>query len=242
MITTVVVEYGPVAMETKQYEGETLRYLAVEPDGYLPDRRYPMVILLHGFGSHMGDIAGLSPAIDADGYVYACPNAPMPLSLEYGGIGFAWTAVGEEGGDSAGLSAEEKLAAFVQEAMDQYHVRAGQAVLGGFSQGGMMTYRLGLTKPDLFRGITVLSGRVPDPKRLLTRLPDSRGQAIFITHGTADTLIPVEEGRQARRLLEAKGYAPEYREYEMAHEVTQEVIADLSRWIRSVLPPADEPA
>ena len=50
-------------MEAKEHKGKTLKYLAIEPDGYDPNRRYPMIILLHGFGAHMGDLAGLTPAI-----------------------------------------------------------------------------------------------------------------------------------------------------------------------------------
>ena len=42
-------------------------------------RSYPMIILLHGFGAHMGDLASLAPAIDPTGYVYIFPNAPIPF-------------------------------------------------------------------------------------------------------------------------------------------------------------------
>jgi phospholipase/carboxylesterase len=51
-------------------------------------------------------------------------------------------------------------------------------------------------------------------------------------------VIPVEDGRAARQLLETEGYSPEYYEYRMAHEITAEVIADLTRWLRRILPPA----
>lgn len=78
-------------MQTKRYEGSTLQYLAIEPDGYDPARKYPMIILLHGFGAHMGDLAGLAPAIDAAGYVYICPNAPIPFQIGPSMTGFGWT-------------------------------------------------------------------------------------------------------------------------------------------------------
>ena len=54
-------------------------------------------IMLHGFGANMQDLAGLAPAIESEGYVYACPNAPIPFNL-----GLGQEAAGVTGG--AGVS------------------------------------------------------------------------------------------------------------------------------------------
>ena len=225
-------------MRITEEQGRTLRYLVVEPDGFQPDTRYPMVVLLHGFGSNMQDLAGLCPAIGGDGYLFALPNAPMAIQTGYGSVGYAWHPPDEsDGGEQAERSAE-LLAGFFEEVLDEYRVAAGEAVLGGFSQGGMMTYRCGLTSPDLFRGLAALSAKVLGPDSLRTRLPVSRAQRVFISHGTADTMISVEDGRESRRLLETWGYKTDYREYEMGHEINQDVLADLVHWLREVLPPA----
>ena len=224
-------------MQVREYEGKALRYLAVEPDDYQPDRRYPMVILLHGFGSHMGDLTGLCPAIDKRGYLYAFPNAPIPLQVGYGEVGYGWVYPPESDQNRETQHSAENLASFFEEVMGQYRVEPGQAVLGGFSQGGMMTYLCGLPNPHLFLGLAALSARIPDPDALRSRLPASRAQPVFIAHGTGDTVIPLEYGQRSRRFLETCGYEPEYREYEMGHEITQNVIEDLAGWVRRVLPP-----
>ena len=49
-------------------------------------------------------------------------------------------------------------------------------------------------------------------------------------------MIPVDDGRESRRLLQEWGYAPAYHEYDMAHEIRQEVIDDLVEWLRAVTP------
>jgi len=77
-------------MEAKRYQGKSLLYLTVHPDGYNPEMDYPMIILLHGFGANMMDLAGLSPAIDREGYIYACPNAPLPFQIGPGTVGYGW--------------------------------------------------------------------------------------------------------------------------------------------------------
>ena len=225
-------------MRVKEEDGRTLRYLVVEPDGFQPSTRYPMVVLLHGFGSHMRDLAGLCPALSSGGYVFALPNAPVPIQVGYGAVGYAWHAPAETGGSEQAERSEELLAGFFQDVLDEYHVEPGQAVLGGFSQGGMMAYRCGLTRPELFGRVVALSARVPEPDILRTRLPVSRTQGLFISHGTADTMISLEEGRESRRFLEAEGYRPEYHEYDMGHEINQDVLGDLAGWLREVLPPA----
>ena len=228
-------------MEVKEHEGKALRYIVLEPEGYDRYRPYPLVILLHGFGSNMSDLVGLGPAIGERDFLYAFPNAPIEFSVGPGAVGYAWAAPPDASREQSTEEAQGKLDAFFEEVVDRYEVELGRVVLGGFSQGGMMTYNWGLPNPQLFHGLAVLSGKLPDPDALQARLPPGRDQAVFIAHGTLDTMIPVEEGRLSRRSLEAHGYAPKYHEHEMAHEITQEVVAELARWIHDVLRRADGP-
>ncbi len=225
-------------MEVRECQGKTLRYLVIEPDGYVPGRRYPMVVLLHGFGAHMGDLAALCPLIDQQGYIYVCPNAPLPVAVGFGMTGYAWTPPRGSGTPEDAQRAEEALASLVDEVMDRYGVDPGQVALGGFSQGGMMTYRLGLPTPEVFRGLFVLSSWLPDQDRMRERLPTSRTQPIFIAHGTMDQLIAPAEARKAVQFLESEGYEPQFREYPMGHQITQQEIDDLAAWLKAVLPPA----
>ncbi len=223
-------------MEFNKHDGGPLQYLVAEPDGYDPDRRYPMIILLHGFGAHMGDLAGLSHEIDTGGYVYAFPNAPLSMR---GGTGYAWFPFGEAGEDEAAAESDGLLTEFIKEVLDRYNVEPGRAILGGFSQGGMMTLRVGLSTPDPFSGLVVLSSRLPDPDGPLDTSPADPPIRIFTAHGTLDPIVPVDDARRSRRTLEARGYRPDYREYEMAHQISGDVIDDLVPWIHRVLLPGD---
>ena len=228
-------------LQAKQIDGNSLTYLIVEPDGYDESQEYPFIVLLHGFGASMSDLAGLAPAIDRTGYVYLFPNAPIPLRLAPGMAGYAWTPPGGGASESDTLRAEELLAGFFEEAAARHGVSDGGVILGGFSQGGMMTYRFGLPRPESFAGLVVLSGRIPTPEVIAETLPDRRDQPIFIAHGTADAMIGVEDARESRRFLESAGYSPTYREYRMAHEINQDAMSDLVPWMRDVMPPARLP-
>jgi phospholipase/carboxylesterase len=224
-------------MEAKQYDGRSLRYLVVEPDEFDPDRAYPLIILLHGFGSNMSDLAGLTPTIGRVGYLYACPNAPLAMDIGGGQVGYAWANLYGDSYEREAQDAENLLIDFVQELTQQYKVTPDRVMLGGFSQGGMLTYRVGLPRPEMFAGLFALSSRVTDPDGLRSRLPERRDQAIFVSHGTQDTMISVDDGRESRRLLGEWGYDVEYHEYEMGHEIRQEVIDDSLKWLSKVMPP-----
>ena len=210
----------------------------IEPDGYSPGVKYPMVIMLHGFGANMQDLAGLSPAIDPRGYVYAFPNAPLAFELGQGHVGYGWTPPRGEGTDDDVKRAEELLEVFFDRVIEQYNVTPGRVLLAGFSQGGIMTYRCGLERPDLFAGLAVLSASLPDPVQLKARLPSERKQPIFIAHGVHDQMLPVAPAREAAAFLEGEGYTVKYREYQMGHEINQQVMDDLVPWIKETLPPA----
>ena len=223
-------------MEAKQFEARSLHGLIVEPDDYDPSREYPLLVLLHGFGSNMSDLAGLTPALSRADYLYACPNAPLALDFGMGQTGYAWANLYGESYEREAQAAENGLMDFVEEVAARYRIQEGRVGLGGFSQGGMMTYRAGLPRPDTFAALFALSARVVDPDSVHCRLPDRRDQPIFISHGSRDTMIPLDDGMESRRLLQEWGYAPVYHEYDMAHEIRQEVVDDLVEWLRAVMP------
>ena len=139
-------------MEAYEHQGMHLRYMTVHPDDYDPNRKYPLVIMLHGFGANMQDLAGLSPVISSTGYVYAFPNGPESVELAPGFVGYSWTHPDRRRDPEEDAKSREKLLGFFGEVMEQYGVEPGNAALGGFSQGGRMAYLCGLSRPDLFAG------------------------------------------------------------------------------------------
>lgn len=219
-------------MEAKQLEGRSLRGLIVEPDEYDLDREYPLIILLHGYGSNMADLAGLTPAISRTEYLYACPNAPMGLDLGMGQTGYAWANLYGNRHDEEALASEDRFMDFLEEMESAYRIRQDLCIMGGFSQGGMMTYQMGLPRPEKFAGLFALSARVKSPDIIHPRLPERRAHPVFVAHGTRDMIVRIEAGRGSRDLLQEWGYSPEYHEYDgMAHEIRQDVIDDVVTWL-----------
>ena len=224
-------------MRTEINKGPGLQYVTVVPDDYTPASSYPLVIMLHGFGANMQDLAGLAPAISADGYVYACPNAPIPFQLGPGQTGFGWLTPRGGGTAEETANSDKLLGDFFDTVFQQFNVSPGNAILMGFSQGGGMTYRCGLGRADKFAGLAALSATLPDEDDLAARLPAERIQPIFIAHGLFDQMVSEDTAQSAKSFLESNGYTPEFHTYNMGHEISGEELGDLVLWIARVLSP-----
>jgi len=223
-------------MEQVRYRSTTLEYLTYYPDAYDEKQSYPLVIGLHGFGANMDDLAGLAPVLDPAGYIYVFPNGPMPAFAAADPTMRCWYERGGNESPRAVQAALSALDSFVQEVLHRYQVPAHQALLVGFSQGGAMALRYGLSRPDVFAGIAVLSGSLQRLADLRPDLPAKRSQPIFVGHGKLDTLVPVNVGCQLVAFLQAEGYRPLFRTYPIDHQISPAELRDLQAWIRQTLP------
>jgi phospholipase/carboxylesterase len=109
-------------------------------------------------------------------------------------------------------------------------------VLGGFSQGAVMAYAIGLgTGRPRPRGLIALSGFMPEVPGFELDLAGLYGYPVALGHGTYDPIIPVEWGRQARDRLLAAGADVTWRESPMPHAVDPDYLAELAGWVSRVL-------
>jgi phospholipase/carboxylesterase len=110
-----------------------------------------------------------------------------------------------------------------------------QTVLGGFSQGAVMTYALGLGRGrPRAAALVALSGFMPTVPGFELDLEPSL-PPVAIGHGTFDPVISVEWSRRARSALETAGAEVLYREYPLPHAVEPAFLAELAPWIAASL-------
>ena len=122
---------------------------------------------------------------------------------------------------------------FVDRLTEETGIPLESTVLGGFSQGSMMAYALGLdAERQRPAGIIALSGFVPTVEGLELDL-ERPLPPIAIGHGIYDPVIGVEWGRRARELLEGAGADVLYREYPLPHAVDPAFLGELQPWLRS---------
>ena len=225
-------------MQGEIHDGPGLKYLTVTPDDYNPEASYPLVIMLHGFGANMHRPCQPRPRHQPHRLHLRLPQRPHPLQPRSRTRRLRLDDAPRRL-NPRGKSPTPKpcLSRFFDEALTRFNVAPGNCLLLGFSQGGGMTYRCGLGRADLFAGLAALSATLPGADELDHRLPPQRTQPIFVAHGRYDQMIAESTAHSAKTYLENAGYAPEFHIYDIGHEISGEVIRDLTAWMSKVLPP-----
>ena len=213
------------------------RPAAGEPEGLL--------VLHHGRGADELDLVPLLDLLDPQRRLLGV-TPRGPLSFPPGGA--HWYALQQLGypDPPTCLSTYERLTGW----LDGLGVPAEQTVLGGFSQGTVMSYALALgqgrPRPA---ALVALSGFMPTVPGFELDLDAAEGLPVAIGHGAYDNVIGVEWGRDARAALEAAGADVVYREYPLPHAVEPGFLRELAPWVeaaiaraRSRTPGPDEPA
>ena len=133
------------------------------------------------------------------------------------------------------MRASQKLVEAMIAAEKERGIR--QIVLAGFSQGGAIVLQTALRHRERLAGVLALSTYLPLHKTLeAERSPANRDVPIFMAHGQHDEIIPLQRAEQSRQLLERLGYKVEWHTYPMPHSVCPEEIADISAFLRKILP------
>lgn len=180
-----------------------------------------MVIMIHGRGADMNDLADLAPLLDVpSGCRFVFPNAPKPFE-PLPGMSFGWTWF--EGWPPEHESVAEsraELLRFLEEITALYPTSG--IVISGFSQGAMMSLDVGLRMNPPPAGIIAMSGGLYEPE--LPSLTAFKDVPVLIAHGTADEVVPVHYARRARLVLEEAGMKVDYHEYPMEHQIAQQEI------------------
>jgi phospholipase/carboxylesterase len=191
------------------------------------------LVLFHGRGADENDLYPLLDFLDPERrLVAATPRGP--LSLPPGGA--HWYIVREIGfPDRETFEASYRLAGeFLTAFAEETGVPPERTVLGGFSQGAVMTYALSLGRGrPRPAALIALSGFIPTVDGfdldLSPPLPP-----VAIGHGTYDPVISVEWSRRATRQLEEAGAEILYREYPLPHALDPRYVSELSSWVAGV--------
>src|SRR5476651_253942 len=148
-----------------------------------------LVVLVHGYGSDGNDLIGLAPHWQSQmsGAAFVAPNGPDPVP---GSPGFQWFPISridprdmQKGVESAAPMLEQ----FLEEELARLSLPPERLMLVGFSQGTMLSLHIGVRRAVPPAAIVGLSGLLPGP-------PPQRddGPPIFLAHGDADQVIPVQ--------------------------------------------------
>lgn len=182
----------------------------------------PVVTLLHGFGAPGTDLIGLLRVLDVPrDWRWVFPEAPIELGPMYG-AGRAWwnldvaalekAIAAGKGRDLRDVKPEgiedsaNKVIAMLEEGRQQL---GGEWVLGGFSQGAMLSCDVALRSDLDLKGLVLMSAGYVDAERWKSAMPSRTGMPFFQSHGQkhqaecaeAQAALPRADRERIERLL-----------------------------------------
>lgn len=199
-----------------QIDAEVIRWR----DGDAAREEQELLVVMHGLGSHEGDLFGLAPHLPAP-LTVASLRAPIP----YGG-GFAWFEFSSV--DSTEHTLIDAAAQAVLDWLDSLQQPYRRVHLLGFSQGGAMAVQLARLAPERFASIAHLAsfthaGALPGDAVLAARQPRI---PLLTTIGTLDEVIQPDKIARSSPWLDAH-FDVERRTYERDHTIVADELGDV---------------
>ena len=111
-----------------------------------------------------------------------------------------------------------------------------RTVLGGFSQGAMLTVDVALHAPGKLAGLALMSGTLIAESIWRPRAAALAGTTIFQSHGTKDALLAFSGAERLRDFLLAAGAEVGFMPFPGGHELPPPVLAGLGDLLARALP------
>ena len=209
-----------------------MEYLVQKPSDIDNSEKYPLLLLLHGYGSNAEDLFSFAPELPKNAYVIALQ---APHSLMYGA--YAWYAINfdtDENKFSDIIQAKESVEIIkntILEISDKYPVDKENISLIGFSQGAILSYAIMFTFPELVKNIVGLSGYVNLEIANINKEKSYSHINVFASHGTVDQVIPIEWARKTPSLLEGFNIKNQFKEYPVGHGINPQNFYDFKDFL-----------
>jgi phospholipase/carboxylesterase len=194
------------------------------------------IVLTHGRGADPHDLEPLLELLDPDRRLLGIfPRGPLSLPP----AGQHWYIVRQVGSPDRDtfLPTFEELAAHLGSVLSEHGLDWDRTVLGGFSQGAVMSYSLALgagrPRPA---AVLAFSGFIPSLDGFDLGLADRASLPVSISHGAQDPVISVGFARDARDRLTAAGLDVRYREDLVGHTIAPAAIAQARAVLEDAVP------
>jgi phospholipase/carboxylesterase len=188
----------------------------------------PLLLFMHGYGSHEGDLAGLASYLPA-AFDWASLRAPLAIAPG----GHAWFPISVPGRpDVAPVTA---AADAVLTWLDQNIDPATPVVPLGFSQGGLMVTQLLRQAPERFAAGVVLAGFTLDAVLPGDEVLARTRPPVFFGRGDADQVISAETTARISAWLPGHSTLTEKVYPGLPHSISGEELADVSAFLVEAL-------
>jgi len=194
-----------------------------------------VAVLLHGRGSHRGDLQALRPLLPEE-WALVTPQGPHPGHPWGYGPGWAWYKYVEEDRvvEETLLHSLTALDAFLIALPGFLGFEPGRIILGGFSQGGAVSMAFACARPNLVTAAVNFSGFLAQSVEIPFSALSPGTPPIFWGHGSRDPNIPHALAARGRERLNAAGILLQSKDYDIGHWIVPEEVRDAVAFVESV--------
>jgi len=208
-----------------------------------PENPTAAVVFAHGLGdtAHGWSDAMAMLSKELPHVKFILPTASSkPVTLNMGMRMPSWydikTLARTENDENEGIDGSRDLIAALIEKEVEAGIPHSRIVLGGFSQGGAMSYYTGYQMKKALAGVLILSGYIPKMQSFAVT-PETVDVPALICHGDSDPVVRFQWGSLSKDKLEASGVKLDFRVYNgMEHSMCMEELDDIKKWLQQVLP------
>lgn len=208
----------------------------------LKDR--PTIVMLHGYGADFQDLAGLGPALDPTAkFNWIFPNGPLEVPIGPHVMGRAWFPIDMEKLQLQLMRGEirtyadhlpdglEAARIKLSELITQLDCPQENLILGGFSQGAMVTCHTCLALNGNVRALLQLSATLVSAEEWRSKLQAHKGMSIFQSHGEMDPILPFAAAKGLRQLFEESAADITFVGFRGGHEIPPVVMEKLRQFL-----------
>lgn len=216
-----------------------------------------VIVLCHGFGAPGTDLVPLtdeilaSAEIDPGRVLFVYPAAPMTLEAFGGFEGRAWWMINMQAlAEMSGtrdfsklresvppgiIEAREMLRESLEELFQRTGSGFGNLVLGGFSQGAMLTTDTVLHSDENPLCLIQMSGTLICEHQWREKIDHHAGLQVLQSHGTVDPVLPFQAAEWLKQLFVDHGCKVDFLPFHGVHTIPMEMIDRIGRLLRSHL-------
>ena len=214
-----VLKTSSVKSNLSLIKGGTLNYILIPPKHLDETKKYPLFVFMHGWRSCAECTLKANYEIFTQQKFYLL----IPQAPEISGDDYSWYNLRGDSFFSDLQRSEKLLTTLVNQVLEKHHINRAKIVLSGFSQGGRLSFYIGLKNPDLFSEIAPIGGAFMQ-EQLQGYLKQARHVKISIMHGIRDNVNPFDNVKEAHKLLRTMGFDVTLHAYPLQHTYTDAML------------------
>ncbi len=206
----------------------------------------PWIVVFHGYGADAQDLMGILPELNEffikktgatvlDFYQFRFAQGPYSVPIGPGWTGRAWWTLQlsqlQQDWSNHKPAELETLEPLVKKMILDLNIHPNQIILGGFSQGAMLSSQVFLNFGEPLLGLISMSGSVINQSLWFEKIKSIQKTSVFISHGEQDGVLPIKGSQKLMMAFKESNHLVKWTPFQGAHEIPLKSIDKMSDYL-----------